>query len=75
MACPFIGEQLVAFLTAAFEGAHCVPAEVIAAAVVLLAFINVWVEEIKGKQSDGHSISPYQTVISMLMQWSALKRL
>lgn len=41
LACPFISQKFVAFLAAALEGAHCVPAEVIAAAVVLQAFINV----------------------------------
>lgn len=45
LACPFISEQFVAFLAAAFEGAHCVPAEVITAAIVLQAFIDVWVEK------------------------------
>lgn len=42
LACSFISEQLVTFLTAAFEGAHCVPAEVITASVVFLAFIYVF---------------------------------
>lgn len=41
LACPLISEQFVAFLAAAFKGAHCVPAEVIAASVVLLAFVDV----------------------------------
>ena len=47
LACPFIGEQFVALLATAFEGAHGVPAEVIAASVVLLALVDVCVEEIK----------------------------
>lgn len=42
LACPFVRQELVAFLAAALEGAHCVPAEVIAAAVVLQALVNVW---------------------------------
>ena len=41
LACPFISEQFVAFLAAAFKGAHCVPAEVITAAIVLQAFVDV----------------------------------
>lgn len=40
----------MAFLAAAFEGAHRVPAEVIAASVVLLAFVNVWKEKQKGSK-------------------------
>lgn len=44
LACPFISEQFVAFLAAAFEGAHRVPAEVIAASVVLQAFVDVCVK-------------------------------
>lgn len=44
LARPFISEQFVAFLAAAFEGAHRVPAEVIAASVVLQAFVDVWVK-------------------------------
>lgn len=54
LACPFISEQFVALLAAAFKGAHGVPAEVIAASVVLLAFVDVWVEKIKEWEQKGH---------------------
>lgn len=56
MACALVGEQLVAFLAAAIEGAHRVPAEVIAAAVVLLAFVDVWVE--KQKEHKTRTVNP-----------------
>lgn len=51
LARPFVGQKFVALLAAALEGAHCVPAEVIAAAVVLQAFVNVW--ERKNKEKVG----------------------
>lgn len=38
---PFISEKFVALLAAAFKRSHCVTAEVVAASVVLQAFINV----------------------------------
>lgn len=64
LACPFIGEQFVALLTAAFEGAHRVPTEVITASVVLLAFVDVWDGENKRKENRkavGKSTSLCQT--------------
>lgn len=67
LACPFISEQFVAFLAAAFEGAHRVPAEVIAAAVVLQAFVDVCVKvkvvierevtKVRRERSDVHTTS------------------
>lgn len=42
----------MAFLTAAFKGAHCVPAEVIAASVILLAFVDVWVRKYTNEKID-----------------------
>lgn len=55
LARPFICEQLVAFLAAAFEGAHRVAAEVVAASVVLLALVDVWVEKIQEWETEGPS--------------------
>lgn len=50
LTCPFIRQKFVAFLAAALEGAHRIPAEVVAAAVVLQAFVNVWEREKKKKK-------------------------
>ena len=41
MACPLIGQQLVALLAAALEAAHCVPTYVITPPVVQATLINI----------------------------------
>lgn len=42
LAVPLVYEQLVALLAAALEAAHRVPADVVTAAVVEPALVNVW---------------------------------
>lgn len=42
MAVPLVDEQFVALLAAALEAAHRVPADVVAAAVVEPALVDVW---------------------------------
>lgn len=54
LASPLVCEQLVALLAAAFEGADRVAAEVITAAVVFLAFIDVWVEKCNNQKEKCH---------------------
>lgn len=42
LACPLIGQQLVALLAAALEAAHCVPTYVITPPVVQATLVNVF---------------------------------
>lgn len=42
LAAPLVDEQLVALLAAALKAAHRVPADVVAAAVVEPALVDVW---------------------------------
>lgn len=39
---PLIGEQLVALPAATLEASHCVPANLVTAAVTYAALINIW---------------------------------
>lgn len=70
LARPFVGEQLVAFVTAALEGAHRVPAELITAAVVFLAFVNVCVTTHTHTHKPGQAVSTNSrtgTVLHLLL--------